>query len=152
MSIHPSLRAELVAIVGEDGVATRDDELMVYECDGYTLERSRPEVVVLPRATGELAAVVRLCNLRDVRFVPRGAGTGLSGGCLPVGAPVMISLARMNRILAIDAANRTARVAAGGVNRDVSARAAAHGLYYAPDPSSQPACTIGGNLAENSGR
>jgi len=151
MSIHPSLRAELVAIVGEDGVATRDDELMVYECDGYTLERSRPEVVVLPRSTGEVAAVVRLCNLRDVRFVPRGAGTGLSGGCLPVGAPVMISLARMNRILAIDAANRTARVEAGVVNRDVSARAAAHGLYYAPDPSSQPACTIGGNLAENSG-
>jgi glycolate oxidase len=151
MSMPSSLRADLATIVGADGVATRDDELMVYECDGYTLERARPEVVVLPRSTDEVARIVRLCHRHDVRFVPRGAGTGLSGGCLPIRAPVMICLSRMNRILEIDVENRTARVEAGVVNRDVSARAAAHGLYYAPDPSSQPACTIGGNLAENSG-
>src|SRR2546430_17616266 len=102
MSMPSSLRAELVAIVGQDGVATRDDELMVYECDGYTLERARPEIVVLPRSTDEVAAIVRLCHRHDVRFVPRGAGTGLSGGCLPIRAPVMICLSRMNRILEID--------------------------------------------------
>jgi len=151
MSMPRNLVAELSAIVDAEGIALRDEELMVYECDGYTLERARPELVVLPRSTREVAAVVRLCARYDVRFVPRGAGTGLSGGCLPIAAPVMICLSRMNRIVAIDVENRTARVEAGVVNRDVSARAAAHGLYYAPDPSSQPACTIGGNIAENSG-
>ena len=151
MSMPRNLVAELSAIVDAEGIALRDEELMVYECDGYTLERARPELVVLPRSTREVAAVVRLCARYDVRFVPRGAGTGLSGGCLPIAAPVMICLSRMNRIVALDVENRTARVEAGVVNRDVSARAAAHGLYYAPDPSSQPACTIGGNVAENSG-
>jgi glycolate oxidase len=151
MSMPGNLVEEIFAIVGAEGIVLRDEERMVYECDGYTLERSRPELVVLPRSTREVAAVVRLCSRSDVRFVPRGAGTGLSGGCLPIGAPVMICLSRMNRIVAIDVENRTARVEAGVVNRDVSARAAAHGLYYAPDPSSQPACTIGGNVAENSG-
>ena len=151
MSMPESLIDELRSIVGADGLVCGREELTVYECDGYTLERSQPEVVVLPRATDEVAAVVRACCRHDVRFVPRGAGTGLSGGCLPIRAPVMIGLARMNRILELDAANRTVRVEAGVVNRDVSTRAAAHGLYYAPDPSSQPACTIGGNIAENSG-
>ena len=151
MSMPSSLPDELVAIAGADGVLRREEELLVYDCDGYTLERSRPQVVVLPRSTAEVAAIVHACNRRDVRFVPRGAGTGLSGGCLPIDAPVMIGFSRMNRILAVDVANRTARVEAGVVNRDVTARVAAHGLYYAPDPSSQPACTIGGNVAENSG-
>src|SRR5262245_59289957 len=151
MSMPASLVDELRSIVGADGLVCGREELSVYECDGYTLERAQPEVVVLPRATAEVAAVVRACRRHDVRFVPRGAGTGLSGGCLPIRSPVMIGLARMNRILELDAANRTVRVEAGVVNRDVSTRAAAHGLYYAPDPSSQPACTIGGNVAENSG-
>jgi glycolate dehydrogenase FAD-linked subunit len=151
MSMPRNLVEELSAIVDADGILIRDEELMVYECDGYTLERSRPELVVLPRSTREVAAIVALCNRHGVRFVPRGAGTGLSGGCLPIAAPVTICLSRMNRIVAIDVENRTARVEAGVVNRDVSVRAAAHGLYYAPDPSSQPACTIGGNIAENSG-
>jgi glycolate oxidase len=151
MSMPESLVDELRSIVGTDGLVCGREELSVYECDGYTLERSQPEVVVLPRATAEVAAVVRACRRHDVRFVPRGAGTGLSGGCLPIRAPVMIGLARMNRILELDVANRTVRVEAGVVNRDVSTRAAPHGLYYAPDPSSQPACTIGGNIAENSG-
>jgi glycolate oxidase len=151
MSMPRNLVEELSAIVDADGILLHDEELMVYECDGYTLERSRPELVVLPRSTREVAAIVGLCNRHGVRFVPRGAGTGLSGGCLPIAAPVMICLSRMNRIVAIDVENRTARVEAGVVNRDVSARVAAHGLYYAPDPSSQAACTIGGNVAENSG-
>ena len=151
MSMPVSLVDELRSIVGADGLVCGREELSVYECDGYTLERSQSEVVVLPRATAEVAAVVRACRRHDVRFVPRGAGTGLSGGCLPIRAPVMIGLARMNRILDLDAVNRTVRVQSGVVNRDVSTRAAPHGLYYAPDPSSQPACTIGGNVAENSG-
>jgi glycolate oxidase len=151
MSMPASLVDELRSIVGADGLVCGREELSVYECDGYTLERSQPEVVVLPRTTAEVAAVVRACRRHDVRFVPRGAGTGLSGGCLPIRAPVMIGLARMNHILDLDAVNRTVRVQAGVVNRDVSTRAAPHGLYYAPDPSSQPACTIGGNVAENSG-
>ena len=141
----------LAGIVGNDGVVRHENELVVYECDGYTLERSRPDVVVLPRSTDEVARILRLLHERDVRFVPRGAGTGLSGGCLPVHAPVMICLSRMRRILEIDAENRVAVVEAGVVNRDVSVAAAPYGLHYAPDPSSQPACTIGGNIAENSG-
>jgi len=151
MSMPAALFEALAAIVGAGGLLRRDEELMVYECDGYTLERSRPEVVVLPRSTAEVSAIVRLCNRHGVRFVPRGAGTGLSGGCLPIGAPVMIGLSRMNRIVSVDLENCTARVEAGVVNREVTARVAPHGLYYAPDPSSQPACTIGGNVAENSG-
>jgi glycolate oxidase len=139
------------AIVGAEGIVADDEELAVYECDGYTLERARPELVVLPAKTAEVAAVVRLCRERGVSFVPRGAGTGLSGGCLPIAAPVMIGVSRMNRILDVDVANRTARVQAGVVNRDVSAHVARFGLQYAPDPSSQPACTIGGNVSENSG-
>jgi len=151
MSMPASLFDELTAIVGAGALLRGDEELRVYDCDGYTLERSRPEVVLLPRSTREVAAIVRACNRHDVCFVPRGAGTGLSGGCLPIRAPVMIGFSRMNRVLAVDVANRTARVEAGVVNREVSARVAAHGLQYAPDPSSQPACTIGGNIAENSG-
>jgi glycolate oxidase len=151
MSMPALFVDELRSIVGVDGVVRGAEELLVYECDGYTLERSRPEVVVLPRSTSEVSAVVRSCRRYDARFVPRGAGTGLSGGCLPIEAPVMIGLSRMNRILELDPVNRTIRVEAGVVNRDVSTRAAAYGLYYAPDPSSQPACTIGGNVAENSG-
>jgi len=143
--------SDITRIVGAAGVVRHEEELLVYECDGYTLEQARPELVVLPASTDEVAAVVRLCRRHDIAFVPRGAGTGLSGGCLPIAAPVMIGLARMNRILEIDVENRTARVEAGVVNRDVSARVAAYGLQYAPDPSSQPACTIGGNVAENSG-
>jgi glycolate oxidase len=151
MSIPPDLLEELARIVGPAGLVHESEELMVYECDGYTLERSRPELVVLPGSSREVAAVVRALHRRDVRFVPRGAGTGLSGGCLPVRAPVMIGMSRMTRIVEVDVENRSARVEAGVVNREVSAHVAPHGLYYAPDPSSQPACTIGGNVAENSG-
>jgi glycolate oxidase len=151
MSRSPSWIEELERIVGADGVLRRDSELAVYECDGYTLEKARPEVVVLPRSTEQVSGVLRCLHEHDVRFVPRGAGTGLSGGSLPVGAPVTICLSRMNRILEVDPVNRTALVEAGVVNRDVTVAASPFGLHYAPDPSSQPACTIGGNIAENSG-
>jgi glycolate oxidase len=141
----------LRAIVGDDAVIARPTELRVYECDGYTLEKSAPEVVVLPRSTDEVVGIVRLLHDEDLAFVPRGAGTGLSGGCLPVDAPVMIGTSRMNRILELDCDNRRAVVEAGVVNLAVSSAVRQRGLCYAPDPSSQQACTIGGNVAENSG-
>jgi len=141
----------LRAIVGEDAVIARPNELRVYECDGYTLEKSAPEVVVLPRTTEQVATVLRLLHREGIAFVPRGAGTGLSGGCLPMDAPVMIGTSRMTRIVEIDIANRRAVVEAGVVNLSVTNAVKQHGLLYAPDPSSQMACTIGGNIAENSG-
>jgi len=141
----------LRAIAGEDAVVARPSELRVYECDGYTLEKNAPEVVVLPRTTEQVSAILRLLHAEHIAFVPRGAGTGLSGGCLPVDAPVMIGTSRMNRIVAVDLVNRRAVVEAGVVNLSVTNAVKQHGLCYAPDPSSQMACTIGGNVAENSG-
>jgi glycolate dehydrogenase FAD-linked subunit len=141
----------LRAIAGDDAVIARQTELRVYECDGYTLEKSVPEVVVLPRSTAQVAQILGLLHREHIAFVPRGAGTGLSGGCLPVDAPVMIGTSRMTRIIEVDAVNRRAVVEAGVVNLSVTTAAKPHGLCYAPDPSSQPACTVGGNIAENSG-
>jgi glycolate oxidase len=141
----------LRAIAGADAVIARPTELRVYECDGYTLEKSAPEVVVLPRSTEQVAEILRMLHGERIAFVPRGAGTGLSGGCLPVEAPVMIGTSRLNRIREIDVANRRAVVEAGVVNASVTNAVKQHGLCYAPDPSSQSACTIGGNIAENSG-
>src|SRR5713101_7182965 len=149
--VRPALLADLRGIVGADGVIDRPEALLVYECDGYTLERAAPEVVVLPRTPAEVAAVLRLLAAERVAFVPRGAGTGLSGGTLPVEAPVMVGTSRLTKIEAIDVANRRIVVQAGVVNQWVTNAVRAHGLCYAPDPSSQPACTIGGNIAENSG-
>ena len=141
----------LRAIVGNDAVIARRTELKVYECDGYTLEKSAPDLVVLPASTEQVVQVVRLLHRENIAFVPRGAGTGLSGGCLPVGAPVMIGTSRMNRIVEIDYINRRAVVEAGVVNLWVTNAVQQRGLAYAPDPSSQQACTVGGNVAENSG-
>ncbi|HXJ34985.1 MAG TPA: FAD-linked oxidase C-terminal domain-containing protein [Candidatus Eisenbacteria bacterium] len=149
--LRPDLAARLRALVGDDGVVDHPDTLRVYDCDGYTLERAAPELVVLPRTPGDVAAVVRLLASEGVPFVPRGAGTGLSGGTLPVGAPVMICTSRLQAIEAIDRRNRRIVVQAGVVNQWVTNAVRADGLHYAPDPSSQPACTIGGNVAENSG-
>jgi glycolate oxidase len=146
-----ALVTRLRALVGADGVIDRPEALLVYECDGYTLERATPEVVVLPRSPDEVSTVLRALAAEGVAFVPRGAGTGLSGGTLPVAAPVMICTSRMQAIEAIDVANRRVVVQAGVVNQWVTNAVRAHGLCYAPDPSSQPACTIGGNVAENSG-
>jgi glycolate dehydrogenase FAD-linked subunit len=149
--VSPAFVARLRSALGADGVIDRAEALLVYECDGYTLERATPEVVVLPRSPGEVSAVLRLCAAEGLAFVPRGAGTGLSGGTLPVAAPVMICTSRMQAIEAIDVANRRIVVQAGVVNQWVTNAVRAEGLCYAPDPSSQPACTIGGNVAENSG-
>jgi glycolate oxidase len=149
--IDEHLRAELRAIVGENAIVQRTSELKVYECDGWTIEKSRPDLLVMPRTTAEVSAVLKALHKRKIAFVPRGAGTGLSGGALPIHAPVMICTSRMNRILSIDFANRRVEVESGVVNLHVSNAVKADGYFYAPDPSSQMACTIGGNIAENSG-
>ena len=149
--ITPQIVAELRVIVGRSNVVADADELLVYECDAYTLEKYLPSVVVLPRSTNEVAAVVKLCARHQLPFIPRGAGTSLSGTVLPVGGGVMIALTRMNSILSVDVRNRRALVDAGCVNARVTDAVKAHGLFYAPDPSSQSACTIGGNVATNSG-
>jgi glycolate oxidase len=149
--VDRELIANLAAVAGGDGVITREAEARVYECDGYTLAKSVPDVVVLPRTAEEVAEIVRLLHRENMAFVPRGAGTGLSGGCLPLAAPVMICTSRMKRIVEIDFANRRAVVEAGVVNLAVTKAVQHEGLLYAPDPSSQQACTIGGNVAENSG-
>jgi glycolate oxidase len=138
-------------MMGRQNVVADADELLVYECDAYTLEKYLPSAVVLPRSADEVAAVVKLCARHQLPFIPRGAGTSLSGTVLPVGGGVMIALTRMNRILSVDHRNRRALVEAGCVNAWVTDAVKAHGLFYAPDPSSQSACTIGGNVATNSG-
>ena len=142
---------QLREIVGYDGVVSHSTELMVYECDGYTLEKSSPEVVVLPRSTEEVSAALKFLHKEKIPFVPRGAGTGLSGGCLPVEAPVMICTSRMDKILHIDLLNHRLVAQAGVVNLWVTNAVKNKGFQYAPDPSSQSACTIGGNISENSG-
>ena len=146
-----SLADELRAIVGEDAVVSKEEELLVYECDAYTLEKNLPTAVVLPRTTEQIVAIVKLCAKHNIPFIPRGAGTSLSGAVLAVTGGVMIALSRMNRILAVDHRNRRALVEAGCVNAWITNAVKSRGLLYAPDPSSQPACTIGGNVATNSG-
>jgi len=150
-SIDSRIVAELREILGPDGIISRATELKVYECDGWTIAKSAPELLLRPRSTAEVSAILRLLYRRAIPFVPRGAGTGLSGGCLPLNAPVMICTSRMNHILAVDLANRRIEVESGVVNLNVTNAVKAHGYFYAPDPSSQMACTIGGNIAENSG-
>jgi len=138
-------------IVGPDHVITDPDALVVYESDGLTAYRVAPRAVVLPDSTEEVSAVVGLLHAREVQIVPRGAGTGLSGGALPTEEGVVVGTARMNRILEIDPDDRIARVQPGLVNARLTEATSRYGLYYAPDPSSQSACTLGGNVAENSG-
>lgn len=149
--VDAALLRKLRGIVGEEGLVRGKASLKVYECDGYTLERSRPELVVLPADTEQMSQVVSLLHGRAIPFVPRGAGTGVSGGCLPLDIPVMVGTSRMRRIRWIDLDDRRAEVEAGVVNLSVSRAVEGEGFYYAPDPSSQSACTIGGNVAENSG-
>src|SRR3989440_9978764 len=127
------------------------EQLRTYECDGLTGHRVVPALVALPGSVEEVQAVVRLCDEERTPFVARGAGTGLSGGALPVADGIVISLARMNRILEIDVERGHVVVEPGVANLDVTRAVAAAGFYYAPDPSSQQVCTIGGNVAENSG-
>ncbi len=141
----------LAAIVGAEHVLGSAEQTFAYECDGLTHLRARPSCVVLPGSTREVAEVVKVLAASGIPFVARGAGTGLSGGALAFDSAVVIETARMNRLLSIDPYNRLARVECGIANAAVSRAAAPHGLFYAPDPSSQVVCTIGGNIAENSG-
>ncbi len=145
------LAQELRRLVPRDAVLDAPEQLAPYECDGLTAYRQCPLLVVLPETVEQVAQVVRHCAARDIPIVARGAGTGLSGGALPLANGVLLSLAKFTKILSIDPLNRTARVQPGVRNLAISEAAAAHGLYYAPDPSSQIACSIGGNVAENSG-
>jgi glycolate oxidase len=132
-------------------VLSSDEELRPYECDGLSAYRNLPLAVVIPETLDQLQDTLRLCTANNVPVVARGAGTGLSGGALPVSNGVLLSMARFKRMLDIDIQNRTARVQPGVTNLSISKAAAPHGLYYAPDPSSQLACSIGGNVAENAG-
>ena len=149
--VTPAMRAAVIAAIGRERTITEPTRLRTYECDAITGHRVVPALVALPETTEEVAAVVRICADYGVPFVARGAGTGLSGGALPVVDGVVISLARMRRILDINATDQRMVVEPGVTNADIS-RAVAHlDLYFAPDPSSQTVCTIGGNVAENSG-
>jgi len=146
-----SLRRRLAACVGPEHVVADPARLLVYESDGLTQYRQAPLAVVLPGDTEELVEVVRAVHREGIPVVPRGAGTGLSGGALPVEGSVVVGTARLDRILELDPENRLARVQPGVVNSRLGVEARRHGLHYAPDPSSQSACTLGGNVAENSG-
>ncbi|MDH3205773.1 MAG: FAD-binding protein [Gemmatimonadota bacterium] len=147
----PRVVKRLGEIVGPDHVVTDPNRLLVYESDGLTSYRVSPRAVVLPGSTEEVAAVVRLLHGEGIPVVPRGAGTGLSGGALPTPEGVVVGTARMNKILEIDVENRLARLQPGVINARLTEAAKPYGLYYAPDPSSQSTCTLGGNVAENSG-
>ena len=153
--MNPSLPLPLIRrlgeLVGRDHVITEADRLVVYESDGLSAYRWPPRAVVLPATTEEAAGVLRLLHAEGIPVVPRGAGTGLSGGALAAEGAVIVGTARMNRILSLDPENRVARLQPGVQNTRLSEAARPYGLYYAPDPSSQTACTIGGNVAENSG-
>ncbi|MCG8364706.1 MAG: FAD-binding protein, partial [Pseudanabaenales cyanobacterium] len=142
---------DLEAAIGRDNVIRRKEELLVYECDGLTSYRQRPAVVVLPRTTEQVAAAVKVCDRYQVPFVTRGAGTGLSGGALPVENCVLIVTARMQQILELDLENQRIVVQPGVINNWVTQAVSGAGFYYAPDPSSQSVCSVGGNVAENSG-
>jgi len=147
----PHLVEQLREVVGSDGVLSAHSDVMVYECDGFVIEKSCPDVVVFPETASQISAIVGICNEAEVPFLPRGAGTSLAGGCLPVGGGVMIVLTRMNEILEINLRDRYAVVQPGVVNVWLTQALKGSGYHYAPDPSSQGACTIGGNVATNSG-
>jgi glycolate oxidase len=146
-----TLADEFRSVAGPDAVLTAHSDLLVYECDGFVIEKNSPDVAVFPRTTGQVQAIVRLCNQHGVPFLPRGAGTSLAGGCLSVGGGVMIVLTRMKQILQINLRDRYAVVQPGVVNVWLTQALKGTGYHYAPDPSSQGACTIGGNVATNSG-
>jgi glycolate oxidase len=142
---------QLRSIVGATGLLNAASDLLVYECDGYTIEKNSPDVVVFPTSPEQVSEVVLACNRFDVPFLPRGAGTSLAGGCLPVGGGVVIALTRMKRILEVSLRDRYAVVEPGVVNLALTNHVKPNGYHFAPDPSSQGACTVGGNVATNSG-
>ncbi len=149
--LPPRFLEELSTIVGQHGIMTKPEELLVYEQDGLTIYKGRPSAAVLPRSTEQVSKIVSLCNKHRIPFIARGAGTSLSGGAIPIEGGVVIEFALMNNILDIDLENDLVLVEAGAINLSVSEAVDAHGRFYAPDPSSQRVCTIGGNIAHNSG-
>ena len=142
---------QLREIVAAEGVIVDEDELRAYECDGLTAYRQLPFIVVLPETTEQVSQILKLCHAEGVKVVPRGAGTSLSGGALPLADAITLGLGKFNRILAVDLDNRCVVAQPGVTNLAITDSVKEHGFYYAPDPSSQIACTIGGNVAENSG-
>src|SRR5262245_63344144 len=148
-------RAAIVAALSEivpgEGVVSAEIAMRPFESDGLTAYKQLPMVVVLPETTDQVASVLRYCHDNGIRVVPRGAGTSLSGGALPLADGVLLGMGKFNRIREIDYPNRVAVVEPGVTNLAISQAVAHAGFYYAPDPSSQIACTIGGNIAENSG-
>jgi glycolate oxidase len=149
--MHERLLTELGRICGTDAVLHDPLALVAYECDALPHLRNLPAVVVLPSSASQVQGIVRLCHHEGVPFVARGHGTGLSGGALPVEGCVVIALSRLNRVLDVDIRNRCVTVEPGVTNLEITRQVAPHGYYYAPDPSSQQVCSIGGNIAENSG-
>ncbi len=145
------IAARLREIVPGEGVVDDRDALRAYESDGLTAYRQVPLIVVLPETTEQVSRILRYCHDEKIKVVPRGAGTSLSGGALPLADGIVLGMAKFNRILDIDLDNRCAVVQPGVTNLGITDAVAHAGFYYAPDPSSQIACTIGGNVAENSG-
>jgi glycolate oxidase len=142
---------ELERLCGSGSIVREPLELLTYECDALPYVREEPAVVVLPGSAEQVQQVVRLCARERVPFVARGHGTGLSGGAVPIPGGVVIGLSRLNRVLAVDIPNRRVTVEPGVTNLEITRQVAPYGYYYAPDPSSQQVCSIGGNVAENSG-
>src|SRR5437667_4472367 len=141
----------LRAALPPDNLLTVAEDIAPYECDGLTQYRETPLAVALPESEAQVVAILRACREHGVPLVPRGAGTGISGGATPLARGILLSTAKMRQVTEIDPLTRTARVQPGVTNLSISDRVAPLGLFYAPDPSSQIACTIGGNVAENSG-
>ncbi|MBE9222518.1 glycolate oxidase subunit GlcD [Cyanobacterium stanieri LEGE 03274] len=146
-----SIIKQLEAVLGKKGVIKRKEELLTYECDGLPQYRQRPALVTLPKTTEEVSTIARICHENDIPWIARGAGTGLSGGALPVEDCVLIVTARMREVLEVDYENQRIVVQPGIINNWVTQTVSGAGFYYAPDPSSQIICSIGGNIAENSG-
>ena len=149
--VDPRILQEFRDVVGDRALISSPEQLKTYECDGLTIFRVVPDAVLLPSSTEQVQGVVRVCHRAGIPFVARGSGTGLSGGALPVKNGVVISTARMNRILEVDLRNARMVVEPGVINLEVTERVAPYGFFYAPDPSSQSVCSIGGNVAENAG-
>src|SRR6476469_7607973 len=148
--LPPQAKKKLAAVAGPKGYLDKPEDLLLYEYDG-SVDKARPEMVIFPRTTEDVVAIVKITNDYKIPIVGRGAGTGLSGGAIPRQGGVTIGFSRMNRILEIDLDNERAVVQPGVVNLDITLAVQNQGYFYAPDPSSQRACTIGGNVAENAG-
>ncbi|NDD45631.1 MAG: FAD-binding protein, partial [Synechococcaceae bacterium WB9_4xB_025] len=146
-----ALDSDLSRLLPPDALVRRRQELLAYDCDGLTIDRQAPPLAVLPRTREQVASILRCCHQHRIPFVARGSGTGLSGGALVEREALLVVTSRMRRILAVDLPNQTITVEPGVINSWVSRAVAGDGFYYAPDPSSQVVCSIGGNVAENSG-